>query len=140
MNFDGLKNVEWGPVAGQLMKIGAPILGTVIGGVPGAIAGNLIGSLASAIGAPEATPESISTTLQDPAAQACGTFAPRYCTGKLAPLRGTPEYSSGNWFSRKWLAASLMSRAMLFTSRTKPYRLKPSTIKLLSCGQTDPFW
>ncbi len=70
MNFDGLKNVEWGPVAGQLMKIGAPILGTVIGGVPGAIAGNLIGSLASAIGAPDTTPEAISTTLQDPAAQA----------------------------------------------------------------------
>ncbi|QEE37941.1 MULTISPECIES: hypothetical protein [unclassified Methylobacterium] len=70
MNFDGLKNVEWGPVAGQLMRIGAPILGTVIGGVPGAIAGDLIGSLAGAIGAPDTTPEAISSTLQTPAGMA----------------------------------------------------------------------
>lgn len=75
MNLDGLKNVDWGPVAGQLMKIGAPILGTVIGGPAGAIAGSLIGSLANAIGA-DPTPESISDKLQnDPAAaEAARTF------------------------------------------------------------------
>lgn len=66
LNFS---NVDWGPVAGQLMKIGAPILGTVIGGPAGAIAGSLIGSLADAIGA-DPTPQSISEKLAtDPAAQ-----------------------------------------------------------------------
>jgi len=61
--------VEWAPVAGQLMKIGAPLVGTLIGGPAGAIAGSLIGSLASAIGA-DPTPEAISEKLQnDPAAQ-----------------------------------------------------------------------
>ena len=32
----------------------------------------------------------------EPAAQACGTFAPRYGTGKLAGTRGRPENSSGS--------------------------------------------
>lgn len=64
-----LSNVDWGPVAGQLMKIGAPLVGTLIGGVPGAVATSVIGSLASAIGA-EPTPDAISDKLQnDPAAQ-----------------------------------------------------------------------
>lgn len=68
MNLD-FSNVDWGPVAGQLMKIGAPILGTVIGGPAGAIAGSLIGSLADAIGA-EPTPQAITEKLAtDPAAQ-----------------------------------------------------------------------
>lgn len=66
LNFS---SVDWGPVAGQLMKLGAPILGTIIGGPAGAIAGGLIGSLADAIGA-EPTPQAISDKLaNDPAAQ-----------------------------------------------------------------------
>jgi len=73
MNLD-FSSVNWGPVAGQLMKIGAPVLGTVIGGLPGALAGQLIGSLADAIGA-DPTPESVSSKLQEPGAQeAARTF------------------------------------------------------------------
>ncbi|GJE78103.1 3TM-type holin [Methylorubrum suomiense] len=66
LNFS---QVDWAPVAGQLMKIGAPLVGTLIGGPAGAIAGSLIGSLASAIGA-DPTPEAISDKLaNDPDAQ-----------------------------------------------------------------------
>lgn len=70
-----LSSVDWGPVAGQLMRLGAPLLGTLIGGVPGAVAASVIGSLATAIGA-DPTPESISDKLQnDPgAAQAARDF------------------------------------------------------------------
>lgn len=63
LNF---QNVEWGPVAGQLMKIGAPMVGTIIGGPAGAIAGGVIGSLASMLEV-DPTPEAVSAKLQDPA-------------------------------------------------------------------------
>lgn len=63
LNF---QNVEWGPVAGQLMKIGAPMVGTIIGGPAGAIAGSVIGSLASMLEV-DPTPEAVSAKLQDPA-------------------------------------------------------------------------
>lgn len=66
LNFS---NVEWGPVAGQLMKIGAPMVGTIIGGPAGAIAGQVIGSLASMLEV-EPTPEAVSAKLQEPDAQA----------------------------------------------------------------------
>jgi hypothetical protein len=56
----------------------------------------------------------------DPAAHACGTFAPRYWTGKPEPSRWMPAYSSGSWFSRKCPAARLMSRAISAASRSKP--------------------
>lgn len=66
LNFS---NVEWGPVAGQLMKIGAPLIGTIIGGPAGAIAGSVIGALAQQIGS-EPTPEAVSEKLaNDPAAR-----------------------------------------------------------------------
>lgn len=65
MNFSA---IDWGPVAGQLMKIGAPLLGTLIGGVPGAVVGSVIGSLADAMGC-DPTPEAMSDKLQnDPGA------------------------------------------------------------------------
>ena len=56
----------------------------------------------------------------DPAAQACGTFAPRYWTGKLVLSVWMPAYSSGSWLPWKWLAAPLMSRAIRAASAAKP--------------------
>jgi hypothetical protein len=66
LNFS---NVEWGPVAGQLMKIGAPMVGQIVGGPAGAIAGQVIGSLASMLEV-DPTPEAVSAKLEEPAAQA----------------------------------------------------------------------
>lgn len=66
LNFS---SIEWGPVAGQLMKIGAPLVGTLIGGPAGAVAGTIIGALASQLGT-DPTPEAISASLQTPEGQA----------------------------------------------------------------------
>lgn len=65
-----LSAVDWGPVAGKLMKLGAPLAGTIIGGPLGGVAAAIIGSLASVLDT-EATPEAISNKLDtDPQAAA----------------------------------------------------------------------
>ncbi len=66
LNF---QNVEWGPVAGKLMEIGAPLVATVIGGPVGGIAAGVIGMLAKQLGT-EPTPQAITTALEnDPEAR-----------------------------------------------------------------------
>jgi hypothetical protein len=61
----------WGPIAGQIISAGAPILGGALGGPLGGMAGNLIGGiLGQALGVP-ATPESVSNAITtDPTAPA----------------------------------------------------------------------
>ncbi len=62
-------NVQWGPVAGKLMEIGAPLVGTIIGGPAGGIAAGVIGMLAKQIGT-EPTPEAVGAALEnDPGAR-----------------------------------------------------------------------
>jgi hypothetical protein len=62
---------DWGSVAAQLAKVGAPVLGSIIGGPLGGAAGNLVGGLiGDALGVP-ATPDAISNVLAtDPNAAA----------------------------------------------------------------------
>jgi hypothetical protein len=68
MNFDA-KDLE--PLAGALLKAGAPILGGVIGGPFGAIVGALIPQIAGAFGlAPDASPATVAAAVAaDPNAQ-----------------------------------------------------------------------
>ena len=56
----------------------------------------------------------------EPAAQACGTLAPRYCTGKGESTRLVPAKTSGSRLDMKRSAASTMPLAMRFASSWKP--------------------
>jgi hypothetical protein len=61
MSFDP-KDLE--PLAGALLKAGAPILGGIIGGPFGAVIGSLIPQIAGAFGlAPDTTPSNLATVV-----------------------------------------------------------------------------
>lgn len=68
LNMGALSNVDWGPIAGKLVVMGAPIIGGLIGGPVGSVVATVATSVGGLLDVPP-TPEAIAAKLDsDPAA------------------------------------------------------------------------
>lgn len=62
--------IDWSDIAGEIIGLGAPLIGGALGGPLGSAAGKI---LADALGAPEATPSAVKELLSGAAAAATAT-------------------------------------------------------------------